>query len=219
MGSKFAESRRRSFREVRRSAPVREPYEVVLIVCEGAKTEPYYFKELIRELRLSAANVHVIGEECGSSPKTIVKYAVDRFGRNDGYDRVFCVFDKDSHPDFDEAKDRCRALSKSPKTKGIEFLAVTSNPCFEFWLLLHVKDASAPYAKTGKKSVGDLAAQELGEAIGSYQKGRVDVFAVLRPGLDEAIRRAQRLRAQELENPYTDVDELVLYLRGLAAGR
>lgn len=207
--------RGRSFREVRRAVPVREPYEVILIVCEGAKTEPRYFKGLIRELRLSSANVHIVGEECGSSPATIVQYAVERSGQDDSYDRFFCVFDKDSHPDFDAAKSRCASLSKSTRNKKVEFHAITSNPCFEFWLLLHIRDSAAPYAKTGNKSIGDIAARELREAMGAYEKGAVDIFAKLQGGIDQAITRAQRLRAQGLENPYTDVDELVIRLRKL----
>ena len=52
----------------------REPYDVVLIVCEGAKTEPSYFTALKKELRLSSTNIHICGKECGSAPINVVDY-------------------------------------------------------------------------------------------------------------------------------------------------
>lgn len=75
----------------------REPYDLVLIVCEGAKTEPLYFSKLRDALRLSHVNVRICGKECGSSPLSIVDYALSEFEREGEYDRIFCVFDKDRH--------------------------------------------------------------------------------------------------------------------------
>ncbi|MBN1547133.1 MAG: hypothetical protein JW902_10780, partial [Syntrophaceae bacterium] len=42
---------------LRRETQKREPYDVVLIVCEGSKTEPNYLQELRDTLKLSTANV------------------------------------------------------------------------------------------------------------------------------------------------------------------
>jgi hypothetical protein len=52
--------RRRGPETYVRRGPTREPYDVVLIVCEGAKTEPNYFKRLKLAYRLSNANIHVL---------------------------------------------------------------------------------------------------------------------------------------------------------------
>lgn len=205
--------RPRSFRETRRSTPNREPYDVVLIVCEGQKTEPSYFRSLIKELRLSSANVKIVGEECGSSPATLVDFAVDELAASDGYDRVFCVFDRDSHPDFEKARDRCHSLRQKKNGKVIPFEAITSNPCFEYWLLLHLLETFKPYAATGSKSVGDLVLRELKVLLKDYQKGNASTFDRLREGLDLAIQRAKRGRQMDLENPSTNVDVLVEYLR------
>lgn len=51
----------------------REPYDVVLIVCEGSKTEPAYFTALKNELRLSSANISIFGKECGSADYLFTK--------------------------------------------------------------------------------------------------------------------------------------------------
>ena len=55
----------------------------LLIVCEGSKTEPHYFKEMRHELRLKTADVTVCGEECGSDPVSVFNYAVKKFEEED----------------------------------------------------------------------------------------------------------------------------------------
>ena len=159
----------RSFREHRRGHPSREPYPRLLIVCEGAKTEPNYFKAARAEYRLSTANVAVYGEECGASPSTIVSYALACFERDKDYDGVFCVFDRDEHQDYEQAKDRCRAIVRSNESGNpCPFFAITSNPCFEYWLILHFEDTSRAFARAGKKSPGDCAAAHLKKHLPNY---------------------------------------------------
>ncbi|WP_435306157.1 RloB family protein [Pseudoxanthomonas sp. LjRoot125] len=100
-------SRARRGREVRVAREIREPIDVVLIVCEGAKTEPHYFASLRNELRLGTANILVLGEQCGSSPMTVVEFAIEKFRSSRDYDRIFCVFDRDGHPDYQAAIAKC----------------------------------------------------------------------------------------------------------------
>ena len=84
-----------------RSGPNREPHDRVLIVCEGKRTEPLYFREIADRYRLSTANIKVIGS--GAGPRTVVR--ADRKER----DRVYCVFDRDEHATFQTACDEARA--------------------------------------------------------------------------------------------------------------
>jgi hypothetical protein len=83
---------------LRRDAEKREAYDLVLIVCEGGKTEPKYLQELRDAFRLSAANIRIAGDECGSSPRSVVDYALKTYREEKKYNRVFCVFDKDRTP-------------------------------------------------------------------------------------------------------------------------
>lgn len=83
---------------LRREAQKREPYDLVLIVCEGGKTEPKYLQELRDAFKLSTANIRIAGDECGSSPRSVVDYALTTYRKEKKYNRVFCVFDKDRHP-------------------------------------------------------------------------------------------------------------------------
>jgi hypothetical protein len=188
-----------------------------LIVCEGSKTEPYYFKSLIQWLGLRATSVLVIGKECESAPISVYEYADTMYREDSSFDEVFCVFDRDRHPSFDRA---CAAISQHSSKV---FHAVVSNPCFEYWLLLHFRYTRAPFVAQGVNSPGDMVLKAVRDAWPEYTKDRQDVFSQLnRDGnLQEAIVRARRARADanatgEL-NPSTSVDVLVDRLQQLAS--
>ena len=113
MGSDDLHHKRKARRakDLARRKSSRAPCDRVLIVCEGAKTEPNYLRELIDCLKLSSTNVEVDGDS-GSSPISVVRHAKRRYreerDKGDAFDRVFCVFDKDTHTTYAAAM---RALS------------------------------------------------------------------------------------------------------------
>jgi hypothetical protein len=199
----------------------RSSYDKVLIVCEGEKTEPNYFNDLIQFHKLNTANVEIDGS-CGSSPKSVFERAValstaeDRKG--DPFDRVYCVFDKDSHASYDETVKRISNCS----TKGV-FHAAISVPCFEYWLLLHFRYTTKPYASTGSSSVADEVIKELKEFIPDYAKGDNDIFSSLSSHVDfakeNALRSLQHGDDNHTDNPTTYIHELVDYLQNLKDGR
>jgi hypothetical protein len=193
----------------------REPYDVVLIVCEGAKTEPEYFKALKNELRLSSTNIRICGKECGSAPVSVVDYAIEESKKFGDYNRVYCVFDRDRHETYETA------LNKVNQTKlrnGAKISAITSVPCFEYWLLLHFADTARPYGALASVSPCEELLRDLKTHISGYEKGS-DVFSITYPLVDEALRRA-KIRERNCvvdgtDNPSTKVHELVVYLREL----
>ncbi|MDQ6953339.1 MAG: RloB family protein [Mariprofundaceae bacterium] len=89
--------------ELARRKSRRASYAKVLIVCEGEKTEPNYFNGLKDHYGLNSANIEVCGE-CGSDLLSIVEFASDRYleerNAGDPFDRVYCVFDKDTHASY-----------------------------------------------------------------------------------------------------------------------
>lgn len=202
---------------LKRRAPVRASYDKVLIVCEGEKTEPMYFGGLIDFYKLNTANVKVDGA-CGSSPGSVVSYAIDLYKnecrKGDPYDRVYCVVDRDAHPDFEVAIRRLQAQ----KPSGV-FFSVVSIPCFEYWLLCHFIYTRSELAATDRKSSGDVALDELRKYWPDYRKGVPDVFGRLIDQLEFAKANARRgrddVRASGGENPSTQVYELVEYLQNL----
>lgn len=116
-------------------------YEAILIVCEGEKTEINYLKQLKNFFRLNNITIDIIPNE-NSSPLQVVKFAKKKNDLFD-YNEVYCVFDKDTHANFIKAQEECEKYIK--EDKNFKFEAITSNPCFEFWILLHFTCTTKPF--------------------------------------------------------------------------
>ena len=134
--------RERQARALARKKGTRPPYERILIVTEGEKTEPQYFEEIRKLRRVASAHIAILESRYGTEPRQIVDFAKDRFReRKKEFDRVFVVFDRDEHLTYHDSLAACqRAKLKNDTGKSIEFCAVVSNPCFELWLLLHYEE-------------------------------------------------------------------------------
>ena len=189
---------------LRRRPPFRAPLPRVLIVCEGTRTEPAYFRET-RHLNRSLIDLEI---RPGGVPKTLVERAValkqsaakeakSQKDDNLSYDSVWCVFDIDEHPFVPEAKQKA-------KDNNIE--VAISNPCFELWVLLHYRDQRAHIDRSSVQS-------ECRKYIPGYDKELPT--ARLFPHYAEALRRARELDVWQLsrgcdgENPSTGVYRLM----------
>lgn len=192
-----------------------------LIVCEGEKTEPNYFRELCADLRLKTARVRVEPSALGSSPSRIVGYAEKLFNEDafggDPFDKVFCVFDRDRHDDFFPAMKHIEQLITSQKP----FEAIVSVPCFEYWLLLHFRHTRQAFHPAGKKSICDSVIRELRKQPGfkQYSKGRKDIYGIVKNKTDTAINHAKRVEKDAIntgeDNPSTRIHCLVTQLQEL----
>jgi hypothetical protein len=131
--------RNRLRRPARRTDTI-EARQRILVVSEGKRTEPEYLQGFRRWCRAQLVEIVLFGGE--GVPITLVTSARERRieaanaakrerDENLGYDQVWCVFDRDDHPRFEEA-------IKMAEDHGLH-LAV-SNPCVELWLLLHFRD-------------------------------------------------------------------------------
>jgi hypothetical protein len=195
----------------------RAPYERILIVCEGIKTESNYFSGLCRELGLHPANVVIEDKKSGLDPKSLVAFALQTYRKDKDFENVFCVFDKDKHASYSAALDRIR----STRLKGAKLYAITSVPCFEVWILLHFAYTTHAFSAAGGASDCDLVIDELDKKgrIPGYEKGSKDIFNVLRDKFETAIINAERLEKFHLlsgtDNPSTKVHQLVLHLKSL----
>ena len=114
--------------DLSRRQGVREIKQSFLIVCEGEKTEPDYFKAF----RMTAATIKAVGQAMNTM--TLVNKAIsireaDKM-RKRIYDQCWVVFDKDDFP----AKDFNQAIQFAQKNG---FRVAYSNQAFEYWFLLH----------------------------------------------------------------------------------
>ena len=205
-------NRIRSRNDLARRVAKRATYDRVLIVCEGRKTEPYYFRELVNNYRLSTVNVQIVGS--GADPNQVVREA-DQIARTEKrkgerFDKVFCIFDRDEHEFFDQA-------SNTATNKKIK--PIRSWPCFEFWLFLHFDYSRRPYARSGNRSPATNCIQSLMRYLPNYKKSAPALFQQLQDKLETAITNGKRSRKDSddtgEDNPSTEIHILVEYLRDL----
>ncbi|WCR01622.1 RloB family protein [Paracoccus saliphilus] len=200
----------------------------VLIVTEGEVTEVEYFEALKSLLKLVSVDLNICGKECDSSPTAVVRYALQRAdaeGAHDkgGYNDVYCVFDRDTHADFEKALSQILTANK-PKSlfKGETITAVPSYPCFEVWLLMHFVDSRAPFAAANGKTVAQVVEAELKKhsPFENFAKSLTkEMVEALQANTDNAIERAEKVmrdaeKTGEL-NPSTEVHLLVKALYDL----
>ena len=212
----MARRRPRPVGTFRRRAPVRAQYEVALVVCEGEKTEPQYLRGLRKAFDLNPANVKIVSAD-GNDPVSVVREAIEKYRSNPGeFDRVFCVFDRNGHANYQEA---LNLVANSPLARSGVLSAIASVPCFEIWILLHYAYSSAPVTASGGRSACENVMATVRRHLPEYEKAFGGVFEKLAPMLDTAITHADRLamhnRDTESDNPATRVQELVKYLRSL----
>jgi hypothetical protein len=178
----------------------RDLRERFLIVCEGEKTEPNYFKAF----RVNRDVVQIDIHGAGYNTLRLVQEA-RRLKAQDEYDQVWCVFDRDEFPirHFNDAVDLAR---KS------DIRVAYSNPAFELWYFLHFH-----YLDTG------IPRQEYTRRLSSllghrYEKNSGTIYDELLERQPEATRNARNLLAQysplkpARDNPSTTVHQLVAEL-------
>lgn len=215
-------------RDLRRRPPTRIEPDRVLIITEGSKTEPAYFRMLIGELGLTTAKVQIVGDG-GSAPISVVEEARRRLKRDSDFEQVYCVFDRDRHETYDGALAAVEALSNSKGLKSKTVLAITSVPCFEIWYLLHVSDSRKPYeSATTVGSPADALIKDLKCAdacFKEYGKAKCDeFFDIIAPMRSDAQARADSFLKQAAdegaqpfhENPSTRVQLVVKALTEIA---
>ena len=210
----FRKKRECSVNDLKRKKAVLERQPRILIVCEDSKSSAYYFEDIKEDLRLSGVTVE--GKRCGSAPSSVLKFARQEYANSKGdvYDRVYCVFDRDQHPCFDATLQTINGLK--PKDK---FFAITSTPCFEFWLLLHFDYSSQAYKVTGNKSPCDNAHSDLKKKWTDYAKSKRGVYANTKDKLATATTNAKNLAIDNAKtnsiNPQTNMHELIEYLQSI----
>jgi hypothetical protein len=217
MGRDNQPKHRQKARDLHRRAAVRQPYERLLIVCEGGKTEPQYLGEIRQEQRLSTAHVHVQQGGFGTEPLQVVEFAERLFTRGDrakgvearAFDQVFVVFDRDQHLTYDNALDKAAALDRrllNDEHEPVSVRAIASVPCFELWLLIHFEEIHAPLHRND-------VCDRLRVYLPGYSKGQSGQWARTQAQLDlamgRAATRAEMTNARNGAEPYTDMACLV----------
>lgn len=188
-----------------------------LIVCEGEKTEPNYFKAFPKKTGKIIYDIEFDGG--GISTLGVVEKAIElRDKSNQKFDRVWAVFDRDSFKStsFNSAILKARA-------NGID--CAWSNEAFELWYLLHFHNRITAmdrkeYEKAIEEAVNDKLTDKKRKFL--YKKNDPNMYLLLNKlGNQElAIKWAKGLNDKVLEekfadyNPATQVFKLVEELIG-----
>jgi RloB-like protein len=219
MGSedRFHKRKARKNAELGRQKKERAQLERYLIVCEGTKTEPFYLRYLAEDLGI-LPSVLKIAQNNGSSPDRVVAHGIKLYNDDaksgDSFDQVFFVFDRDTHSTYDAAVQRVKDCADTDKP----FKAITSVPCFEYWLLLHFGYTDKSFKAVGQKSACDDLISVLRTKPGfkNYGKGNEGVYALVKDKTDVAMRAAAKglANAKKIgeENPSTRMHELIAEL-------
>lgn len=149
----------------------------LLVFTEGARTEEGY---LIHWWRAYRDQVTVTIDGFHGGPLPLVDRAAaakrteaseERRGRGRSHDEVWCVFDRDAHPNVPHAFEKAGA-------NGIG--VALSNPCIELWFLLHFRDQTAHLERDEAQSRSEtllgcekiLAPTALAELEARYEEAR-----------------------------------------------
>lgn len=222
MGSDNLFQKRRQERKQRKHEFKTPKANSFLIVTEGERTEPLYFRGLQRQIQ----------EKIGGKVDVVEVPTIDIYGKGSStgklveltekivkeaktlYQNIWVVFDKDDFEDFDEA-------IKNGERKGYKI--AWSNQSFEYWLYLHFNYSdSALYREEWIKKLNEIFAEKnLGD--GDYRKNYKDIYDLVDSfdGVNTAIKNAKRRMAHFDEekdlpsnyDPGTKVYELVMELK------
>lgn len=126
---------------IRRPEPSRGTKKAILIAVEDQKSARYYFERFRDAMRKS--RVVVIADHIGSSPKSVIEAAkrenaertkLVALGEEDKFEEIWVVFDTEGPQNVVRRKAAQHAVDQALQ---LGFKLAVSNPCFEYWFILH----------------------------------------------------------------------------------
>lgn len=206
----------------KRESNKREPYPKFLIVCEDTVSGFHYLNNAVKHFKISSANFSIIG--LGQSPISLVNHAEKKYkqeldSHRPEFDKVFCVFDRDTHTSYYGAISKISAINKKIKNQPPVFEAITSDPCFELWLILHFRYTTKSYSASQKKSAAAHVFDDLVKELPSYKKCSKDCFENTINNLSDAIQNSEKLteycKKHSTDSPKTNMHKLMLFMQNL----
>ncbi len=188
------ERQRRKQAKLTRETPKRIEKQFILIVCEGENTEPSYFNHF----KLSTAVIKSVG--LGYNTISLVKKTTE-LAKEDEYDQVWCVFDRDDFPaaDFNNA-----IFLAKDKGFGIAY----SNQAFEYWLILHFEDHQGGAMHRDQYADKlNYYLKDFGLKYDKKSKGITEeIFEVLQSKFPEKDKTRQKIAIERAEGIYNNYD-------------
>jgi len=181
----------KSWMKKRQDKKIKIHPEYHLIVTEGTETEPEYFKaikDVIERQYPEKIHLEIHGE--GDNTLSLFEKALSLAKKSpNGYKHVWIVYDTDDFPadHINRTSDLCSQYT----TDETKYHAIWSNQCIELWFLLHF---SFFQSDIHRKDYWPKLSDHLNKLnAGDYNKHREDMYRILYPYIDTAIRNAKKL--------------------------
>ena len=207
----------KSWMKKRRDKQIKIQPEYHLIVTEGTKTEPEYFRairDIINHQYKDRVQLDIYGE--GENTLNLFYRAQKQANNSPKIDKhVWIVYDTDDFPSdhINKTAQLCENCSNDETT----YHAIWSNQCIELWFLLHFSYFQSDIHR--QEYWEKLSKSMMLYGLGTYTKGRSDMYMVLRPYLEVAIQNAKRLdeinkgRKPSMAAPGTKMHEMLQTLK------
>ncbi|WP_251862450.1 RloB family protein [Clostridium sp. Marseille-Q2269] len=211
----------------------------IVIICEGKETEVDYFKKFnsrYTRVDVRVADKNSIGKNKAKAtdPESLVDKAL--YIKENDYDinpkdgdRVWCIFDVDiDYNNNNPVESKIQQIERAKKRANNKIILGISNPCFEFWYLLHFE-----YTTANLKNYNSVI-KKLNKYIKDYEKNK-SIYDELKNNIDNAVKRSLKLKEYHeslhrqlpdrfinnyninvrdfiQSNPYTNIGDLVQYI-------
>lgn len=174
-----------------------------LFICEDSKSSKYYMQGFGR-----AKGINIKAEEAdGTSPENVLRSAKEKLKSfiDKEFVQIYCLFDKDDCDDekFKKVITQCQRAG---------FVEAVSTPCYEYWLLLHLKRTNQPF-RDARECCETFQSEYNRKFHTQYTvkqlKAKTDIFNDLKDNLDSAIVNADSLKLEENNCPYTNMHQVI----------
>lgn len=175
----------------------------ILIVCEGEKTEPSYFRAFPEKPDVfDSLDIKGIGNNTVYVVNKAIELRDKAIKEGNPYIETWAVFDKDDFPQKDfESAIKIAVENKIHVAYSIE--------CFELWYLLHFNFYDTGMHRTDYFDKLSILLKQ------KYEKNNENMYSLLKSRIDTAIKNASKLHVKQMslpiqeQNPVTLVYELV----------
>lgn len=174
-----------------RSKKTRKPRRI-LIVCEGKKTEPNYFKGFENNPEVyDSIDIQGTGYNTESLIKEAIRINDEALRKKEPYIETWCVFDKD---DFSDTSFE-NAIKLAAKN---HIKCAYSIEAFEIWYILHFNFCDAALSRQQYKD------KLSGLLKKPYLKNDTEMYAELQSRQGRAIQNAKKLYYKQCSLPYKE---------------
>lgn len=182
------------------------PNEYYLFICEDKKSMVYYLNGIKHYLK---QNIKLDAQHSnnGNTAKEVYECAKSEYEKlyqdKDAYKRGFHVI-----ACFDKDENNIEEIKNIMNKKRAKIIAIYNNPCYEFWLHLHIENNAPIYSSSDECATKCM--QEINKKYGKkfkdvqVMKQEKNIFEIVKKDLAQAILNAKSLSLTDYTQTYTN---------------